>query len=311
MLKFISIAALLLAATLSGCGASGTVLTVNGQPITRDQLDTKLENSSSPVTARSVLQLMVTDDLIDQDAQKNNISVTPAEIAKIENQYKAQYPANQWDQLLKARGLTGQDVQDLIRRQIILDKAVGANVHVPPSQIAAYFKLNHAQLDTPAQARARHILVADLPTALKVEAALKAGQDFAAVAKQYSMDPGSKDAGGELGTFPRGRMVPTFDAYVFSGPIGKISSPIKSPLGYHIIQIESRTPAVKATLANSTAKITQMLRQQQESPLIQQFLQQLQQSAKIEVSDQRFAGLFPTPLPAAPAPAAPAPAQTK
>jgi peptidyl-prolyl cis-trans isomerase C len=106
-------------------------------------------------------------------------------------------------------------------------------------------------------------------------------------------------------------MVPTFDAYVFSGPVGKISPPIKSPLGYHIIQIEERKPAVKATLANSTDKITQMLKQQQESPLIQQFLQQQQQTAKIEVSDQRFAGLFPTPLPAASAPPAPAPATTK
>jgi len=305
------IAALLLAATLAGCGSGGTILTVNGQAITRDQLDTKLENSSSPVTARSVLQLMVTDDLIDQYAQSHKISVTPAEIAKIEDQYKAQYPANQWDQLLKARGLSEQDVQDLIRRQIILDKAVGGSVHVAPAQVAAYFKINHAQLDQPAQAKARHILVADLPTALKVEADLKAGKDFAAVAKQYSMDPGSKDAGGELGMFPRGRMVPTFDAYVFSGPIGKVSAPIKSPLGYHIIEIESRTPATKATLASSTAKITQMLRQQQESPLIQQFLQQQQQTAKIEVADQRFAGLFPTPLPAAPAPAAPAPAPTK
>jgi len=299
----------MLAATLTACGSgSSTILTVNGQAITRDQLDTKLENSSTPVTARNVLQLMVTDDLIDQYAQSHNITVSQAEIDKIENQYKAQYPANQWDQLLKARGLSEQDVQDLIRRQIILDKAVGSNVHVAPSQVAAYFKLNHAQLDQPAQARARHILVADLPTALKVEADLKAGKDFAAVAKQYSMDPGSKDNGGELGTFPRGRMVPTFDAYVFSGPVGKISAPIKSPLGYHIIQIESRTPATKATLANSTPKITQMLKQQQESPLIQQFLQQQQQTAKIEVADQRFAGLFPTPLPGA---AAPAPAPTK
>lgn len=294
---------------MTACSSGGgTILTVNGQAITRDQLDTKLENSSSPVTARSVLQLMVTDDLIDQYAQAHNITVTQPEIDKVENQYKAQYPANQWDQLLKARGLSEKDVQDLIRRQIILDKAVGANVHVPPSQVAAYFKLNHAQLDQPEQARARHILVADLATAQKVEADLKAGKDFAAEAKAYSNDPGSKDNGGELGLFPRGRMVPTFDAYVFSGPIGKISPPIKSPLGYHIIQIEERKPAVKATLANSTAKITQLLKQQQESPLIQQFLQQQQQTAKIEVSDQRFAGLFPTPLPAAPAPA---PATTK
>lgn len=302
---------MLLAAVTACASGGGTILTVNGQAITRDQLDAKLENSATPVTARNVLQLMVTDDLIDQYAQSHKITVSQAEIDKIENQYKAQYPANQWDQLLKARGLSEQDVQDLIRRQIILDKAVGAGVRVPPSQVAAYFKLNHTQLDQPAQARARHILVADLPTAQKVEAELKAGKDFAALAKQYSMDPGSKDNGGELGTFPRGRMVPAFDAYVFSGPIGKISPPVKSPMGYHIIQIEERKPATKATLANSTAKITQMLRQQQESPLIQQFLQQQQQTAKIDVVDQRFAGLFPTPLPAGSPPPAPAPAQTK
>lgn len=299
------------AATLTACGSGGTVLTVNGQAITREQLDTKLENSTSPVTARQVLQLMVTDDLIDQYAQSHKITVTQAEIDKVENQYKAQYPAAQWDQLLKTRGLTEQDVQDLIRRQIILDKAVGGNVKVPPKQIAAYFALNHAQLDQPAQARARHILVADAATAQKVEADLKAGKDFAAEAKQYSMDPGSKDAGGELGWFPRGRMVPAFDTYVFTGPVGKISPPVKSPLGYHIIQIEERKPAMKATLANSSAKIATMLRQQQESPLIQQFLQQLQMTAKIDVNDQRFAGIFPTPLPAVSAAPAPTTAPTK
>jgi foldase protein PrsA len=311
VIKFVGIAAIVLAATLTACGSGSAVLTVNGQAITRDQLDTKLENSTSPITARQVLQLMVTDDLIDQYAQTHKITVTPAEIAKIENQYKAQYPAAQWDQLLKTRGLSEQDVQDLIRRQIILDKAVGASVHVPAKQIAAYFALNHAQLDQPAQARSRHILVADLATAQKVEAELKAGKDFAAVAKQYSLDPGSKDAGGELGWFPRGRMVPAFDMYVFTGPVGKISAPIKSPLGYHIIQIEERKPAVKATLANSSTKIAQMLRQQQESPLIQQFLQQLQLTAKIDVNDQRFAGIFPTPLPAVSAAPAPTTAPTK
>jgi len=311
VIKFVGIAAILLAATLTACGSGGAVLTVNGQAITRDQLDNKLENSTSPVTARQVLQLMVTDDLIDQYAQTHKITVTPAEIAKIEDQYKAQYPAAQWDQLLKARGLSEQDVQDLIRRQIILDKAVGGNVKVPAKQIAAYFALNHKQLDQPAQARARHILVADLATAQKVEADLKAGKDFAAEAKQYSMDPGSKDAGGELGWFPRGRMVPAFDTYVFTGPVGKVSAPIKSPLGYHIIQIEERKPAMLATLANSSAKIAQMLKQQQESPLIQQFLQQLQLTAKIDVNDQRFAGIFPTPLPAVSAAPAPVTAPTK
>jgi len=138
------IAALLLAATLTGCGSGSTILTVNGQAITRDQLDAKLENSSSPVTARSVLQLMVTDDLIDQYAQGHKISVTPAEIAKIENQYKAQYPANQWDQLLKARGVnvvatgTAEDTERL--RALGADTVVDYSASSVADQIRATYR---------------------------------------------------------------------------------------------------------------------------------------------------------------------------
>jgi parvulin-like peptidyl-prolyl isomerase len=115
-------------------------------------------------------------------------------------------------------------------------------------------------------------------------------------------------------------MVPAFDKYAFSAPIGQISPPIKSPFGYHIIQVESRTPGQKATLASATPQITDTLRQQQEAPLIQPFLQGLQQKADIKVNDPQFQGVFTTPPPAAPAasaaasaPAAatPAPAKTK
>jgi foldase protein PrsA len=146
-------------------------------------------------------------------------------------------------------------------------------------------------------------LVANLDTAQKVEAALKGGQDFASVAKQYSIDPGSKDKGGELGTFKRGQMVPAFDKVAFSQPLNVISPPVKSQFGYHIIQVEARTPATKATLASATPRIEETLRQQQEAPLIQPFLQNLQAKAQITVNDPRFADLFP-PSAAAAAPAA-------
>ncbi|HEU5479688.1 MAG TPA: hypothetical protein VFU90_07625, partial [Candidatus Tumulicola sp.] len=92
------------------------------------------------------------------------------------------------------------------------------------------------------------------------------------------------------------------------------SPPVKSPFGYHIIQVEARTPGQKATLANSTERIKEMLQQQQEAPLIQPFLQGLQQKAQIVVLDPRFQDLFPSPPPSAPAattaPAA-SPAPTK
>lgn len=300
----------LLTVSLAACGGGGgAVATVNGQSISHAELDSKLEGSPA---ARGVLQNLVMSMLIDQYAQQHHITVSQDEINKVENTYKQQYPGDQWTELLKARGLTEQDVQDLIRRQVIIDKAVGSSITISDKQIADYFNKNHAQFDKPAEAKARHILVPDLKTAEKVEADLKAGKDFAAEAKDYSTDPGSKDKGGDLGYFRKGAMVPAFDAYAFSAPIGKISQPIKSPFGYHIIQVEDRKPAVKATLANTRDQIQTMLRQQQEAPLLQPFYQQLQQNAKIQINDPRFDGLFPSPPPQpAPAPATPAAQATK
>lgn len=304
------LATAVLTVSLAACGSGGgggAVATVNGQSISHGELDNKLEGSPA---ARGVLQNLVMSMLIDQYAKQHNITVSQDEINKQEDQYKAQYPGDQWSELLKARSLTEQDVQDLIRRQLIIDKAVGSNIKISDKQIKDYFDKNHAQFDKPAQARARHILVPDLKTAQKVEADLKNGKDFAAEAKQYSTDPGSRDKGGELGFFRKGAMVAAFDAYAFSAPINKISQPIKSPFGYHIIQVEERKPEEKATLASTHDQIATMLRQQQESPLLQGFYQQLQQNAKISVNDPRFEGIFPTPAAAAPS-TAPTTAPTK
>jgi foldase protein PrsA len=297
-------ATLLLASSLTACAAGGNVATVNGQSISKADFDAKLESSPAAV---STLQQMVREILLQQYAAKNGITVSDAEVAAKEDQIKANFPPGSWGDMLKSRGLTEDDVHKLISDQIIIDKAVGKDVKISDAQIKAYFDKNHAAFDKPAQVTARHILVADLKTAQKVEADLKAGKDFATEAKQYSIDPGSKDKGGELGPIRHGQMVPAFDAAVFSLPANVISQPVKSPFGYHIIEVESRDPGQKATLANSRDKIADMLRQQQESPLIQPFLMDLQSKANIQIADPRFQAAFPTPEPTpAGAPAAPA-----
>lgn len=300
-----ALATLLLVSSLTACAAGGNVATVNGQSISKADFDSKLESSPAAV---STLQQMVREILLQQYAQKNGITVSDAEIAAKEDQIKANFPPGSWGDMLKSRGLTEDDVHKLISDQIIIDKAVGKNVKVSDAQIKAYFDKNHAAFDKPAQVTARHILVADLKTAQKVEADLKSGKDFAAEAKQYSIDPGSKDKGGELGPIRHGQMVPAFDAAVFSLPVNVISAPVKSPFGYHIIEVESRDPGQKATLANSHDKIADMLRQQQESPLIQPFLMDLQSKANIQISDPRFQAAFPTPEPTPPGAPAGAPA---
>jgi len=188
---------------------------------------------------------------------------------------------------------------------------------VADADIAAYFAKNHATMDKPAQVRARHILVADQKTADMIEGKLKAGGSFADLAKQYSTDPSTKDKGGELGFFGPGQMVPAFQAAAFALPVGAISQPVKSPFGWHIIQVEEKKPALKATLTSSTPQIKETLTQQQEQQQIPVFLNGLRAKANIQVNDPRFADLFPPPLPPPPAagapaasPPAPAPAKT-
>jgi foldase protein PrsA len=291
----VGLAALLFGVSLAACASGGTVATVNGQPISESAFNTKLEGTP---LARTVLQQMVQDALIDQYAKNNNITATDAEISAREDQIKQNFPAGSWDEMLKSRNLTEDDVHSALREQLILDKALGSQVKITPAQIKDYFDKNHATFDKPEEVTARHILVPNLEEAQKVEQLLKSNPtSFPDVAKQYSTDPGSKDKGGDLGTFKRGQMVPSFDAVAFTEPVNSISAPVKSPFGYHIIQVEARIPGTKATLASATPQITDTLRQQQEAPLIQPFLQGLQQKADIKINNPTFAGLFPSPPP--------------
>ena len=308
-------------AACTGGGSGGNIAAVNGQAISRADFDHKLE--SSP-TAKQVLNQLVQQSLIDQYARDKKIDVSQADIDKKEVETRAKFPPGQFDQIVKNQGLTEADVQQILRQQLILEKAVAPQVHVSDADIKAYFDKNHAVYDKPEQVRARHILVADPKTANEVLAKLKNGGNWDALAKQYSTDPASKDKGGELGLFGRGQMVPQFQDAAFGAKVGQIVGPVKSPFGYHIIQVEEKKPAVKGTLASASDQIRQQLTQQQEQQQYPLFLQQLRSVAKIDIYDDRFKDLFPPVAPpassaapaaasAAPAPAtaAPSPAATK
>ena len=90
----VGLAGLLLGTSLAACSSAGAIATVNGQPISRATFDSRLE--SSP-TARSVLQQLVQETLIEQYASANHISVTDAQIDARETQIKANFPSGSWD----------------------------------------------------------------------------------------------------------------------------------------------------------------------------------------------------------------------
>lgn len=303
--------ALGLAASLlmTACSADDkTIVSAGSYKITKGQFDAKLESMPA---SKEVLHNMVQQALVFQYAQDHKIAVTDPQIDAKIAEIKQRLSDQQLQDALKQQGMTQQDLRDLMKEQIIVKQAVDTGIAVSDAQMTAYLVKNHSLLDQPAQVRARHILVSSLPTAQTIEAKLKSGGDFAALAKQYSSDPGTKDKGGELGFFTQGAMVKEFSDVAFKMNPGQISQPVHSPYGWHIIQVEEKKPAQVASLANSRQKIRDQMLSSQEQMLVPQFMDTLLKNAKISIEDPRFSDLFPSPPPASAPTAGPAATPTK
>jgi peptidyl-prolyl cis-trans isomerase C len=91
-----------------------------------------------------------------------------------------------------------------------------------------------------ATASARHILVDDKSNCEGLKSRIEAGEDFAAIAREFSNCP-SGQQGGDLGEFRPGQMVKEFDQVVFSADVGKVHGPVQTQFGYHLIEITQRT----------------------------------------------------------------------
>jgi parvulin-like peptidyl-prolyl isomerase len=135
------------------------------------------------------------------------------------------------------------------------DAAVQAYLAAHEAEVRKLYDERSDEFDVPERTRSRHILLRVPPNATpeqlaelearanKVRERLVAGEDFAAVAREVSEDPGSAGNGGDLGYFRRGQMVPAFDEVAFSLEPGAISDVVRSDYGFHIIRVEDRKPA--------------------------------------------------------------------
>ena len=123
---------------------------------------------------------------------------------------------------------------------------VKALLEKQPERVRGAYQTHIADYSREEQIHARHMLFigGDAEAeAIKARARVLAGESFADVAKQVSADEATRKDGGDLGTFPRGRMMPAFDEAAFSLEVGKVSGPVKTDRGVHLILVESHDPA--------------------------------------------------------------------
>jgi len=122
---------------------------------------------------------------------------------------------------------------------------------------------------------ARHILVPDEATANIVEQKLKDGEDWNALAAQFSTDTSTKDQGGDLGWFGKGKMVAAFEDAAFKLKVGEISQPVQSDFGWHIIQVLGHETRPLSTSEYDTFKQTKF----------DEWIKELRDKSKVEISD--------------------------
>lgn len=280
------VALLVLVAT--ACGGSDqdvpsdAVAVVDGQQVTKSDLEGliarakatyKTQKRAFPKAGTAEYQSLQTQAVAflvqraeyDNRAEELKLAVTEKEIDDRIDQVKKQSFAGsqaKLDKQLKEQGYTKESLRADIKAQLLSEKiydAVTKDAKVADADIAKYYQQNKSQYSQAESRDVRHILVKTKAQANKIYDQIKAGGNFAALAKKYSTDPGSKDSGGKL-TVIRGQTVAPFDTTAFLLSTNQVSRPIKTEYGYHVIQpisaikpakvtpLKDAKPAIQATL---------------------------------------------------------------
>ena len=159
------------------------------------------------------------------------------------------------------------------------------DINVTDEETRKFYEDNTAMFMQQERIHARHILVKpeSEDTAVKIIEYLKAGTSFDVLAEEYSIDPGSKINGGDLGEFPRGVMVPEFEeaAFALKNP-GDISEPVKSQFGWHIIKLEEKIPEAPAPFEQVKQQIIQEIQNQKTQELLKTHAEELEKVYKVE-----------------------------
>ena len=298
---------------LAGCGGGSdkvppdAVAVVDGQNIAKTDYDALLsqakksyKNQKRPFPKQGsqefqtlknqAVQFLVQREQFEQKAKDLDVNVTDkqvdARLAQIQKQYFGG-DKKKYEKQLAEQGLSDKQVRNDIRAQIVSEKIfaqVTKDVKVTDKQIEDYYTKNKAQYSQPESRDVRHILVKTKAKADDLYRQLQGGADFAALAKKFSEDTGSKANGGKL-TISKGQTVAPFDKAAFSLKKNAISKPVKTEFGYHIIQPLTDVKKAKVTpLKDVKESIRQQLAQTKKNEAMTKWVDQLKKDYEDKIS---------------------------
>ena len=248
---------------------------------------------------QQALQSLIDIEVLTQQAKAEKLDVSTDEVDQRLAEMKKQYPSEDvYKKVLEANHATEADLRKDLKNTLLMQKVLDKHVDVklPPDAAEQFYKANSDKFEHPDEVRASHILFLAPDTgdveAVKSKAAaalarVKKGEDFAALAKELSEDPGSKDKGGDLGFFPHDGVIKEFADAAFALKPGEVSDLVKTQYGFHIIKVTAKRDAGATPFDEVKADVEKYLQAEVRDKQEHAFVDGLKKNAKIEIVEAK------------------------
>ncbi len=254
------------AAEAAGEAAGPAVAVFAGRAIGKEELYRALLQAHGP----EVFSAMIDRALLATELQRRGVAVAREEIEKTFARHEAKYRAQAGEKadfsvvIRDTYGMTVAEYQDqVVWSDCALSKLTEQELSISDADLFNYFYSNQDKYTQPEEVRVSHILISPLALSqksekisrsagpeewklalekiLEIQDRLRAGANFAALAKEFSHDTKSGARGGDLGFFARGVMLKPFEDAAFALPVGGVSDVVKTIYGYHLLTVTDRT----------------------------------------------------------------------
>lgn len=245
----------------------------------------------------NIVRRLVDAEIIRQQAKKMSVQVTDEERESKWAEHKKRYGSDEaFKAFLERAGTSAEDVRRQFDNNLVREKVfakVSESVEVKPAEVKEFYEKNRVRYDEPEQIRASHILIRVPPGAsaeVKAEKKKKAEEaakkakkaDFATLAKELGEDP-TKDRGGDLGFFSRGKMVKAFEEAAWGLKVGQVSGVVETQFGFHVIKKTDHKKARRKPFSEVKEQIERSLRARKRNTAIREALNDWKNASKIEV----------------------------
>ena len=233
------------------------------------------------------LDEVVKNTLLIQQIKNNNINIKENILSRVLKEAREGYPEGAFAKTLKLEDISMDNWEDAIKTNLLINKLiqkeVNSKVSLGDKELRAYFNENIKKFHKKEQVRAFHIMVESEDEIRKIQKDLKSKQKtFTALAKEFSLGP-EGIRGGDLGYFEAGQMPEEFDD-VFKLKIGKVSSIIKTPYGFHLLKVVDKIKERKMGFDESKAVIKKILLQDLQDKAFQNWFFKLKKNSRIEIN---------------------------